>query len=139
MAQVVSTVRRRIDPGPLTGVVAAGDVALIALWVAVGQYFHGLPPWEYSGRLVQNVVPFLLGWAVASFAGGLYTHDAWEFPIRAVSWTVPAWITAVVIAVLLRGTPVFPGNASPVFGAVALGVGLVLLLPWRVGIALYDR
>jgi hypothetical protein len=139
MAQVASTVRRRIDSGPLPAVVAVGDVVLIALWVAIGQYVHGLPPWEYAPRFVQNVIPFLIGWSVAAFVGGLYTRDAWEFPIRAVSWTVPAWLTAVVIAVLLRGTPVFPGNASPVFGAVAFGVGLVLLLPWRVGVALYDR
>lgn len=139
MVQVASTVRRRIDPGPLTAVVAAGDVVLITLWVAVGQNFHGLPPWESPVRLVQNVIPFLLGWSIAAFVGGLYTRDAWQFPIRAVSWTVPAWVTAVVIAVLLRGTPVFPGNASLVFGLVALGVGLLLLLPWRVGVALYDR
>ena len=139
MTRMVSTVRRRVDPAPLTAVVAAGDLALVALWVAVGQGFHGLPVLEYPSRYVLNVIPFLVGWTITSFVGGVYTRDAWQFPMRALSWTVPAWLLAVIIAVTLRGTPLFPGNASVVFGLVSFGVGSALLLPWRVAVAVYDR
>lgn len=139
MAQVVSTLRRRVDPAPLTGLVAAGDVLLILLWVAIGQQFHGAPPLEYPGRLLGNVAPFLIGWTITAFVGGLYTSDAWEFPIRAVSWTVPAWTVTVVIAVLLRGTALFPGTLAPVFGLVSLLVGLTFLVPWRVLVSVFGN
>lgn len=140
MAQVVSTLRRRIDPVALTGLVAAGDVALILLWVAIGQQVaHGTPITEYPVRWLGNAAPFLIGWALTAFVGGLYTRDAWDFPIRAVSWTVPAWLVTVVIAVPLRGTTLFPGTFSPVFGLVSLIVGLAFLVPWRVAVSVFGN
>lgn len=139
MAEVVSTVRRRVDPTPLTAVVAVGDVLLIALWIAVGMVQHNNPPWNAPVRMVGNLLPFLVAWAITAFVGGLYTRDAWEFPIRAVSWTMPAWITTVLIAQVLRALPVFPGNADPAFALVSMGVGLVVLLPWRAAVSVYDN
>jgi hypothetical protein len=135
MAQLATMVRRRVDFGSTAAVVAVGDILAIALWVAVGEVSHGLPPWEYPLRMVTTMIPFLIGWAVAAFVGGLYTEDAWKFPIRAVSWTAPAWIVAVLIAQALRATPIFPGNAALTFALVSTGVGLAVLLPWRALVA----
>ena len=126
---------RRVDPVGKTAIVAVGDVLLISLFVGIGEVQHGFPPWEYPGRMVGTLVPFLVGWFVAAFVGGLYTRDAWDFPIRAVSWTIPAWIAAVLIAMALRATPVFHGGAALTFGLVAMGIGTVLLVPWRVALS----
>lgn len=139
MAEVAATVRRRVDPTPLTAAVAVGDVLLIALFVGIGEVNHGMPPWEFPWRMVGSLTPFLIGWAVTAFVGGLYTRDAWEFPMRAVSWTTPAWVTSVVIAMVLRATEPFPGNAALTFAVVATLFGLLLLLPWRTAVSLYDR
>lgn len=138
MSEVAATVRRRVDPTSLTAGVAIGDVLLITLFVGVGEVNHGMPPWRFPMRMVGSLTPFLIGWAVTSFVGGLYTRDAWQFPLRAVSWTIPAWITAVLIAMGVRATAWFPGNAALSFGLVAVGFGLMLLVPWRTAIAVYD-
>lgn len=135
MSAVASTIRRRVDPVGPTGLVALGDVLLIALFVGIGEVTHGAPPWEQPMRMVGTLIPFLIGWAITAFVGGLYTHDAWDFPIRAVSWTIPAWVTAVLIAMALRATPLFHGNAAVTFAVVAMLVGLVLLVPWRVAMS----
>lgn len=138
MVEVSATLRRRVDPVALTGLVAAGDVLLIALWVAIGEYQHGFPVTAFPLRYLSSLAPFLIGWAVTAFVGGLYTRDAWEFPIRAVSWTVPAWVTAVLIAQPLREF-VFHGNWSVAFALVSMGVGLALLVPFRAAVSLLAK
>jgi len=138
MVQVVSLVDGRFDPSPLTALVAAGDIVLIGLFVTLGEIQHGMPPWEYPLWALETFAPFLIGWVVVSFVGGLYTRDAWQFPLRAISWTTPAWITAVLIAMAIRATPQVHGGVQLTFVAVSIVVGLALLLPWRSAIAYYD-
>ncbi|QSG08380.1 DUF3054 domain-containing protein [Halapricum desulfuricans] len=138
--QVVDAIGRRVDRTRLSALVALGDVALLALFVTVGEVSHGTPPWEFPVRAVEALVPFLLGWGIAAFVGGLYTSDAWEFPLRAVSWTTPGWLTAVLIAMAIRSLPFVRGGVQLSFVAVSVAVGLVLLVPWRTTVALrYGR
>ncbi|QCC52510.1 DUF3054 domain-containing protein [Halapricum salinum] len=138
MEQVVSLFDRRLDPSPLTALVAVGDVVLIGLFVAVGEINHGTPPWEYPLWALETFATFLIGWVLVAFVGGLYTRDAWQFPLRAISWTTPAWITAVLIAMAIRATPLVHGGVQLTFVVVSMAVGLVLLLPWRSAVAYYD-
>jgi hypothetical protein len=138
MVQVASLFDRRIDPSPLTLVVVLGDLALIGLFVTVGEIQHGMPPWEFPGRAMGTFATFLIGWVVVALVGGLYTRDAWQFPLRAISWTVPAWITAVLVAMVIRASPVVHGGVQLTFVVVSMAVGLALLVPWRSAIAYYD-
>jgi len=135
MAQVVETIDRRVDRTGLSALVAAGDIVLIGLFVAVGEATHGSPPWDAPVGAIEAFVPFLLGWLLAAFVGGLYTTDAWEFPLRALSWTVPGWIVTVLITMAIRVLPFVPGGVAVTFVAVSIGVGLALLVPWRMAIA----
>ncbi|MFB6189612.1 MAG: DUF3054 domain-containing protein [Halapricum sp.] len=138
MEQVVSLVDRRFDRTRLATLVALGDVLLIALFVSVGEINHGYPPWRFPVRALGTFLPFFVGWAIVAFVGGLYTRDAWEFPLRAISWTTPAWITAVLIAMAIRATPLVHGGVEVSFALVSMVVGLVLLLPWRTVVAILD-
>jgi len=141
MEQVVSLVDRRFDSSPLTVLVAVGDIVLIGLFVTLGEIQHGTPPWEhslYARWALETFATFLVGWVVVAFVGGLYTRDAWQFPLRAISWTTPAWLTAVGIAMAIRATPLVHGGVQLTFVAVSMAVGLALLLPWRSAIAYYD-
>jgi len=135
MAQVVETIDRRIDRTGLSALVAAGDVVLIGLFVAVGEFTHGSPPWMAPVGAIQAFVPFVLGWVLAALGGGLYTTDAWQSPLRALSWTVPAWIVAVLLTMAIRVLPFVPGGVAVTFVAVSIGVGLALLAPWRMTVA----
>lgn len=132
-------VERRIDRAALVGLVAVGDILLIGTFVTMGEIQHGTPPWEYPIWALETFLTFLGGWTVTAIVGGLYTTDAWKFPLRAVSWTIPAWIGAVVIAMLIRATPVVHGTVAPSFVLVSILVGLALLVPWRTAIALVEN
>jgi len=140
MTQVVDAIDRRVDRTGLSALVALGDVLLLALFVAFGEVSHGFPPWEFPIRAVEAFVPFLIGWLLAALVGGLYTADAWKFPLRAVSWTTPAWLIAVLIAMAIRAMPFVRGGVQPPFVAVSIVVGLALLVPWRMVVAMtYGR
>lgn len=107
-----------------------GDVALITLFVVLGEFRHhdpGMVPAQTPGTLV----PFLVGWAVAALLAGVYARHVRTDVRAAVGRTALAWTGAVAVGQGLRATAAFPGDASPAFVAVSLAVGLVLLLPWR--------
>jgi len=78
-----------------------------------------------------GAVPFYLAWVGVAFIAGLYTEDALVSTRRSLSWSLPAWIVAAVVALLLRGSPLFRGNFSLTFGAVAFLFGGLLVLGWR--------
>lgn len=112
-------------------VLALGDLLAVLTFVVVGEITHGIDPLAQPGRVAGTLAPFLIGLAVVTIAGGLYTRDAIRSPRRAVSLIVPAWIGAVVIAQVLRSTSVFPGGAALTFAIVSVLVGGLLLLVWR--------
>lgn len=135
MSTVTATLRKRVDRSGTTAILAAGDVVAIAAFVLVGAvYGHG-ESLTNLGRHVGTLTPFLVGWVVASMLGSLYTTDARRSVLRAVSWTIPAWITAALIGILLRGTSLFHGSFSLIFLAVSIVTGLAFLLPWRAVVA----
>jgi uncharacterized membrane protein YeaQ/YmgE (transglycosylase-associated protein family) len=126
-----SAVGRRVDPELSMAVLALGDLLAVLTFVVVGEITHGIDPLAQPGRVAGTLAPFLIGLAVVTIAGGLYTRDAIRSPRRAVSLIVPAWIGAVVIAQVLRSTSVFPGGAALTFAIVSVLVGGLLLLVWR--------
>ncbi|WP_135663404.1 DUF3054 domain-containing protein [Halorhabdus rudnickae] len=131
MGTVVETLRSRVDPSAETVVLAVGDLLAIAAFVVIGSVgAHGESLADVAG-LVETAVPFVVGWILAAFLGSLYTVDARRSALRAISLTIPAWITAALIGQVLRDLLPTPGSFSLVFLAVSIGAGLVLLLPWR--------
>lgn len=128
---VTSPFRGRVDPDPSMAVLAVGDLLAVLAFVVVGLYTHGTDPVARPGHVLGVLLPFLIGLAVVTIGGGLYTRDAIRSLKRAVSLIVPAWIVAVVIAQLFRATELFPGNAALTFAVVSVVVGGVLLLVWR--------
>ena len=134
MASVATAVRHRVDPAPFTALVALGDLVCIAAFVLLGVTtgHESIDPTAQPLRVVGVVLTFAAGWAVTSLLGGLYTAAARTSVKRAVGWTVPTWLGAAVVAQGIRATPFAPGNASIAFFLVSVGVGLALLVPWRV-------
>lgn len=127
MGTVVDTLRSRVDPSPATAVLAVGDLLAIAAFVVIGSVgAHGNSLADVAG-LIETAVPFVVGWVLAAFLGSLYTADAYRSVIRAVSWTIPAWITAALIAQVLRALLPTPGSFSYVFLIVSIVAGLALI------------
>lgn len=126
-----SAVGRRVDPELSMAVLALGDVLAVLTFVVVGEMTHGIDPLAQPTRVAGTLAPFLIGLAIVTIGGSLYTRDAIRSPGRAVFRIVPAWIGAVVIAQVLRSTSVFPGSAAVTFAIVSILVGGVLLSMWR--------
>lgn len=129
-------VRTRIDPEPFALVLGLGDAAAIVAFAAAGVNRHGGDPVGEPGHLAMVAIPFLIGWGLAAFLGGLYTRDAITSARRALSWAVPAWVVATLLGHALRATALFPGNTTLTFVLVTLAFGGGLVLSWRVLAAL---
>ena len=123
--------RRRIDLSVRTAVLAAGDIAAILLFVAVGEYMHGYNPLVDVGRVAGTLAPFLIGWLLVAGSAGLYASDAAATLKRALGVTFLGWTVAVVVAQLLRSTGVFHGDAALAFALVSVGIGGAALCLWR--------
>lgn len=123
--------RRQVDPGWRSLGLAVGDAVAITAFATVGAAHHGESPLD-PVAVGWIVAPFLVGWAVAAVIGGLYTGDATASPVRALSWSLPAWIVASLLGSGLRGTALFPGDVALTFVAVTIAVGGAFVVGWRV-------
>lgn len=129
-------VRDRVDPVPLTAVVALGDLVCIAVFVFGGAAAgHGFDPVGQFDRVARTYLSFVIGWGLAAFAAGLYSLDARRTPRRALGLVTAAWVAAALVAQGLRATAWFPGDASLAFFLVSVAVGFALLVSWRVVVA----
>ena len=84
-----------------------------------------------TGGWLLTLVPFLLGWAVASPLVGAYSAGAAESAKAAVPLALRSWLLADAIALGIRATPFVRGGVQLTFVLVSLGVGLVGLALWR--------
>lgn len=132
MSSAVASLRTRIDASPGTFALAVGDLALITLFVVLGELQHGYSLAANAGRVIGTAVPFFVGWVLVSVPAGVYAPDSRQSVRRAVIRTALAWTGAALIGQALRATPLFHGGFALPFVLVSLGVGLVLLVPWRV-------
>lgn len=127
---------RRVVRSTATLGIALADLFYILLFVMLGELQH----YGVAGfaRIPTTAAPFVLGWALAAVALGLY-GTAWVGSLRAAALrTAGAWVGAVAVGQSLRATAFVPGNAAPAFVVVSLVVGLVLLVPWRVAAVRFD-
>ncbi|RXK49267.1 DUF3054 domain-containing protein [Halorientalis pallida] len=127
-------VRSRVDPTATTGLVLAGDLLAIAVFIVMGEISHDYP--LLSVRVLGTYAQFLLGWLAVAIPVGVYAADYRRDLTRSTALVVGAWLGADVVAQGLRSTAIFPGNAALTFGIVAFLVGGVLLLTWRLTFAL---
>lgn len=123
--------RSQVEPSSLAAGLAVGDLLALAVFIGAGRTQHYGYAIGDPLNFLDSLAPFVIGWTIAAIIGGLYTRDALLTPRRAVSWTLPAWILALLIGLGLRATPVFSGGVQLTFALVTLVVGGTLLVTWR--------
>lgn len=134
-----ASLRTRVDASPRTLAIAVGDIALVFLFVSIGELQHGYDLLAQPGRVVGTALPFLIGWVIASVLAGVYAPRIYRSLRSGVVRTALAWIGAVLVGQALRATATFHGDFAVTFMFVSLGVGLVLLVPWRAAIGYLSR
>lgn len=117
----------RVEASTRTLGLALGDLAMIALFVLVGELRHG---GTLAGGL-ETVGQFLVGWLLVSVVAGVYGPRALEGPRQAVVRVVAAWVVAAITAQLVRLAMTPGGLVQPAFVAVSIGFGGAFLAAWR--------
>ncbi|PSP89595.1 DUF3054 domain-containing protein [Halobacteriales archaeon QS_4_69_34] len=135
MNSTVASLRARVEPSPTSAGLAFGDGALIAAFVLLGELRHGYGLLADPLRVLDTALPFFLGWALAAVLAGVYAPRARRSTRVAARATTFAWIGAALLGQALRASPLFHGGFALPFVLVSFGVGLLLLVPWRVAVA----
>ncbi|MDS0478004.1 DUF3054 domain-containing protein [Natrinema sp. 1APR25-10V2] len=115
---------------------ATVDTVLVVGLVLLGNVEHGGNPIADPLASLETVAPFAIGWAAVSLLAGLYTRDGLE-PVRDYRLLAITWIAAANVGLMLRASSLFEGGATWPFPLVITGFGLLALLGWRVGYALF--
>lgn len=117
----------RVEVSTRTLALAIGDLAMIALFVLVGELRH-------AGTLaggVRTFAQFGVGWLLVSVVAGVYGPRSIEDPRRAVIQVFAAWVLAAVIGQLVR-LAMTPGSFVQLpFVLVSIGFGGAFLAAWR--------
>lgn len=125
----------RLVVSPTMGLIALGDIILIALFISLGELRHGVSPLMGLDTIGQ----FLAGWFIVAPIAGVYGTKMFSSPRSAAIRLVIAWIPANVLGVFIRATTEAGATMAITFILVTLAVGLAFLLPWRVAVAWYLR
>jgi hypothetical protein len=119
--------------------VLAGDLMAITILVSIGLMRHNTPGLLQSpSYAASRILPFVIAWLIAAVALGLFTESVLRDYPRTLLGVCLGWTGAAVLGSVLRDT-FTTGGAHPVFVAVMIGFGLLVVVPWRVGTAALIR
>ena len=135
MDTVVGTASRSASIDRETLLLAAGDIGLLVGLVLVGQLSHNVNPIDQPIASLEAIAPFVIGWLAVAALAGLYTQSVASSVSQTVRLTTVTWIAAANVGLLLRQT-VFGDTAAWPFPLVITGFGLLLLVGWRIAVAL---
>ena len=125
----------RIDSAALP--LAVGDVLVLVVLLSLGTARHNGFSYltENPTGLALTLLPFLVGWAIASPLVGAYSAGAAESAKAAIPLAIRSWIVADVIGIVLRVVLPFDATGGVVslgiFFGVTLVVGVLGLGVWR--------
>lgn len=117
----------RIDASRRTARLTLGDALAVLLFAAIGQARHG-------GGLPATLVTaaeFGLGWVVVATLLGAYGPRALASPGRALGLGALAWAGGAVLGAAIRAAVEPLATLNPVFVAVTVAVGVVIVGGWR--------
>lgn len=117
----------RIDVRRRTARLALGDALAVLVFAALGQARHG---GSVTATLV-TAAEFGLGWAVVATLLGAYGPRALASPGRAVGLGVLAWAGGAVLGAVIRAAVEPLATVAPVFVAVTVAIGAVIVGVWR--------
>lgn len=111
--------------------VAAGDLVVIVGALVAGELRHGIDPVSDPLRVLDTLVPFLVGWIALASVLGAYDPDALSGVAGSVRVGAGAWVGAANVGLILRQSPYFHGDVAYPFPLVVTGTVLALLVAWR--------
>ncbi|MBS1263976.1 MAG: hypothetical protein MAG715_01171 [Methanonatronarchaeales archaeon] len=130
--RVLGVIGTRPDVSVESAKVAAGDVAVLALFVVVGESFHSISPLSFPWLALDTFLPFFIAWVLLAPVSGAYGRDARSSARGAVVHGTVAWSLVSLLGQAIRASPYFHGGTGVEFFVVTLVTGMLFLLPWRI-------
>jgi len=126
-----SFLEQRLDAS--TWPIAVGDVVVLLLFLLSGTLRHWTPEQLQADPFIYAFAagPFVLGWVVCAPLVGAYSPGGGSAPNSSIPLAVRSWVPAAVIGLAVRILAVPGRGAAPVFAAIMLVGGSVVLAVWR--------
>ena len=127
-----SFLEQRLDAG--TWPIAVGDLLVLLVFLLAGTMRHG---YTLAGLRADPVVyvlaagPFVLGWLVCAPLVGAYSPGGGSAPNSSIPLAIRSWVPAALVGFLVRFVALPDRGVAPVFAAVILVGGAVVLAVWR--------
>jgi hypothetical protein len=126
-----SFLEQRLDAS--TWPIAVGDLAVLLAFLLAGTLQH----WPRDQLLADPTIylfaagPFVLGWLVCAPLVGAYSPGAGSAPNSSIPLAIRSWIPAAVVGLAIRVVAVPDRGAEPIFAAIMIVGGAVVLSVWR--------
>jgi len=117
-------------------VLAAGDLAMLLIFVVIGRISHGMTN-DWLINLLRIATPFVLGWAAAALISGAYRANLWQQPTQFLVRSAAAWLLADGLAFLLRHF-VMGDRVTMPFALTSIAFTGLFLLAWRIAFMVWQ-
>ena len=126
-----SFLEQRLDAS--TWPIAVGDLLVLLAFLFVGALEHNTLADLQSDPTLYPIIagPFIVGWLLCAPLIGAYSPGGGSAPNSSIPLAIRSWIPAVVVALVIRVVALPGRGADPVFAAVMLVGGSVVLAVWR--------
>ena len=132
----MARVRTRLLPTASSRLAALGDLVVFLLFPILGAANHDTT--LSLDTIARTTVPFGLAWAFVGLVAGAFAVRTLRSPARTLAIVPAAWLAAGIIAI---GARVLMLDRPFVFSFAIVAIGLtgVLLIAWRLALALSAR
>ena len=126
-----SFLEQRLDAS--TWPIAVGDVAVLLLFLLSGALRHYSLETIRADPLIYASAagPFVLGWLVCAPLVGAYSPGGGSAPNSSIPLAIRSWIPAAVVGLVVRVVVVPNRGFDPIFAAIMLVGGALVLAVWR--------
>jgi histidinol dehydrogenase len=126
-----SFLEQRLDAS--TWPIAVGDVVVLLLFLLAGTLQHWAPGQLQTDPVIYAYAagPFVLGWLVCAPLVGAYSPGGGSAPNSSIPLAIRSWIPAAVVGLVVRVVVVPNRGFDPIFAAIMLVGGALVLAVWR--------
>jgi hypothetical protein len=126
-----SFLEQRLDAS--TWPIAVGDVVVLLLFLLSGALrHHSLEAIRADPFIYASAAgPFVLGWLVCAPLVGAYSPGGGSAPNSSIPLAIRSWIPAAVVGLVVRVVVVPNRGFDPIFAAIMLVGGALVLAVWR--------
>jgi flagellin-like protein len=114
--------------------IAVGDLVVLVLFLLAGTLHHGHTLADLRADPLLYVLaagPFLVGWLVCAPLVGAYSPGGGSAPNSSIPLAIRSWVPAALVGLLIRYLALPDRGVTPVFAAVIVVGGTVVLAVWR--------